>query len=90
VNPAGYAPAQLRHAYGVDRVSADGTGQILRIVDAFDDPTAASDLQTFITAFGLRPMNGLPGRPACTVAAGPHPCTAANYSDLWYQWLPDY
>jgi len=72
--PAGYTPAQIRHAYGLDQVSNTGAGQIIAIVDAYDDPTAARDLQTFIDKFGLATMNGLPNRPACTVARGPHPC----------------
>jgi len=72
--PTGYSPAQMRHAYGFDQVAADGGGQVIGIVDASDDPTVASDLQTFIGQFGLRALNGLPGMPACTVAAGPHPC----------------
>src|SRR5438445_3364229 len=70
----GYSPAQIRHAYGFDQLAADGSGQVMGIVDASDDPTVASDLQTFIGQFGLRALNGLPGSPTCTVAAGPHPC----------------
>ncbi len=73
-SPTGYSPAQIRHAYGFDLLAGDGRGPIIGIVDAFDDPTAASDLQTFITTFGLPSMNGLPNTPSCTVAAGPHPC----------------
>ncbi len=72
--PTGYSPAQIRHAYGFDQLAADGSRQVIGIVDASDDPTVASDLQTFIGQFGLRALNGLPGSPTCTVAAGPHPC----------------
>lgn len=72
--PTGYSPAQIRHAYGFDQLAADGSGQVIGIVDASDDPTVASDLQAFIGQFGLRALNGLPGSPSCTVAAGPHPC----------------
>lgn len=72
--PTGYTPDQIRHAYGIDLVPADGTGQVIGLIDAYDAPTAAHDLQTFITSFNLRHMNGLPGTPPCTVAAGPHPC----------------
>src|SRR5229473_507666 len=72
--PVGYSPAQIRHAYGFDQLAADGSGQVIGIVDASDDPTVASDLQTFIGQFGLRALSGLPGSPTCTVAAGPHPC----------------
>ncbi len=72
--PTGYTPTQVRHAYGFDQLAQNGSGQVIGIVDAFDDPTAASDLEVFITQFGLPQLNGLPGQPACTVAAGPHPC----------------
>ncbi len=77
--PAGYSPAQIRHAYGFDQLSSDGTGQVIALVDAYDDPTVASDLQTFIGAFGLRSMYGLPGTAPCTVASGPHPCFQQVY-----------
>jgi hypothetical protein len=50
---AGYFPAQMRHAYGFDQLSADGTGQTIAIVDAFDDPNITSDLNTFSSQFGL-------------------------------------
>jgi subtilase family serine protease len=54
----GLTPAQMRHAYGVDSISlngitGDGRGQTIAIVDAYDDPTAASDLHAFDQAFGL-------------------------------------
>jgi len=73
-SPTGYSPAQIRHAYGFDLLSQDGGGQTIGIIDAFDDPTAASDLETFIGAFSLANMYGLPNQQACTIAAGPHPC----------------
>lgn len=54
----GLTPAQMRHAYGVDSINfngitGDGAGQTIAIVDAYDDPTAASDLQAFDRALGL-------------------------------------
>lgn len=79
-SPTGYSPSQIRHAYGFDTLSNTGSGQIIGIVDAFDDPTAASDLKTFITTFGLTMMNGLPGTPSCSVSAGPHPCFQKVYA----------
>jgi hypothetical protein len=58
-----YSPIQIRHAYGFDRVqfgdashalvSGNGTGQTIGIVDAFDDPTIASDLAFFDSYWGL-------------------------------------
>nr|WP_167111939.1 S53 family peptidase [Amycolatopsis viridis] len=41
--PCGYTPAQLRSAYGVDGVRADGTGTTVAIVDAFASPTLYAD-----------------------------------------------
>ncbi len=70
----GYGPSQIRSAYGFNLLSQTGAGQVIGVVDAFDDPTAATDLETFIGNFGLANMNGLPGQALCTVAAGPHPC----------------
>ncbi len=56
----GYTPDQIRHAYGFDQISflngsvpANGKGQTIAIVDAYDDPTAAGDLQTFSQTFNL-------------------------------------
>ncbi len=51
--PTGTTPTQIRHAYGFDQLSYDGTGQTIAIVDAYDDPNIASDLQQFDAKFGL-------------------------------------
>ncbi|MCU1680083.1 MAG: hypothetical protein JWQ81_822 [Amycolatopsis sp.] len=55
--PAGcYGPAQVRAAYGVDKLAKfglDGTGRTIVIVDAFQSPTIQGDLATFDTLFGL-------------------------------------
>src|SRR2546422_229985 len=53
-----FTPAQIRHAYGFDQVAFNGAGQTIAIVDAYDDPTIASDLAKFSSTFGL-PQNGL-------------------------------
>lgn len=80
-SPVGYTPAQIRQAYGFDQLANDGAGQIIAIVDAFDDPSAAADLQTFINAFGLQTMNGLPGTATCTVGSGAStPCFQKVYA----------
>jgi hypothetical protein len=60
--PLGLTPAQIRGAYGIssisfDGITGDGTGQTIAIVDAYDDPNAASDLNAFSTAFGLPTFN---------------------------------
>ncbi|HVX84024.1 MAG TPA: proprotein convertase P-domain-containing protein [Phycisphaerae bacterium] len=51
-------PAQIRHAYGIDQVFfgsvvGDGTGQTIAIIDAYDYPTAQTDLHAFDEQFGL-------------------------------------
>jgi hypothetical protein len=63
-----YTPAQIRHAYGFDRITlpggqvGDGAGQTIAIVDAYDDPKlvgtkdpnfAQSDLARFDQYFNL-------------------------------------
>ncbi|OWK43117.1 MBG domain-containing protein [Fimbriiglobus ruber] len=56
--PEGLTPDQIRHAYGIDAIpsfngaTADGAGQTIAIVVAFQDPTIASDLAGFDSAFG--------------------------------------
>ena len=54
-----YIPSQIRHAYGIDQVSQDGTGQTIAIIDAYDATAAAvaSDLDKFDTQFGLPAAN---------------------------------
>jgi subtilase family serine protease len=63
INPAlavsGYGPSDLDSAYNVPTTL--GGGKTVAIVDAYDDPNAASDLSTYRSNFGL---------PACTTASG--------------------
>jgi Putative Ig domain len=50
----GYGPTQLQAAYGLTSASAaDGSGTTVAVVDAYDDPTAASDLAAYRSAAGL-------------------------------------
>ena len=54
----GYTPAEIRTAYGFNNVSfgsttANGAGQTIAIVDAYNDPNIASDLATFDAEFGI-------------------------------------
>jgi PKD domain len=52
VGPAGgYTPADLASAYGVN--PAGGSGQTVAVVDAFNDPSALADLDTFDKNYGL-------------------------------------
>jgi hypothetical protein len=58
-SPDGFTPVQVAHAYAFDQIKAggvtqaDGSGQTIAIVDAFDDPTIAGDLAAFDQQFGL-------------------------------------
>jgi subtilase family serine protease len=56
-----YTPLQVRHAYGFDQVTNQGAGQVIGIVDAYDDPNVEADLGVFNRQFGL---------PACTSSNG--------------------
>jgi subtilase family serine protease len=57
--PTGLGPTQIQSAYKLAGLNA--SGRTVAIVDAFNDPKAASDLATFRQAYGL---------PACTTANG--------------------
>ncbi len=60
----GFTPSQLQAAYeaqGSYPGSAAGSGETVAVVNAFDDPNAASDLAAYRTQYGLT---------ACTVADG--------------------
>jgi subtilase family serine protease len=50
----GYGPAQLQAAYNLAAAAtADGKNSTVAVVDAYDDPTAASDLAVYRAAAGL-------------------------------------
>ncbi len=57
--PNGFGPADLRSAYNL--TSTGSAAMTVAIIDAYDDPTAESDLATYRSTFGL---------PACTTANG--------------------
>jgi subtilase family serine protease len=59
--PTGLAPATIKSAYSFPTSSTAGAGKTIAIVDAYDDPTAESDLAVFSSQYGL---------PACTTANG--------------------
>lgn len=57
-SPSGLTPAMLRRAYGIDQIKfgsvvGNGAGQTIAIIDAYDFPTALSDLHAFDRAFGF-------------------------------------
>jgi subtilase family serine protease len=57
--PSGLGPANLHSAYNLP--STGGSGLTVAVVDAYNDPNAASDLATYRSTYGLS---------ACTVASG--------------------
>lgn len=62
IGPSGYHPSDLQTAYALKTLAVtNGKGIRVAIVDAFDDPNAASDLAVYRAKFGL---------PPCTVANG--------------------
>lgn len=60
-SPVGLTPAQMKAAYGFSTSSTSGADTTIAIVDAYNLPTAESDLNVFSSQFGL---------PACTTANG--------------------
>lgn len=55
--PHGLFPSQIKAAYGLNATPNQGQGQIIGIVDAFDNPNAESDLQVYDTQFNLPVCN---------------------------------
>jgi hypothetical protein len=53
---AGWAPSDLQAAYDLPSLSK-GSGQIVAIVDAYDNPNVASDLAAYRSHYGLPPAN---------------------------------
>jgi subtilase family serine protease len=49
----GLTPAQIRRAYGFDRIENGGRGQVIAIVVPFDHPRIEQDLARFSRAFDL-------------------------------------
>jgi subtilase family serine protease len=78
-----YDPFQMRKAYGIDSLIAngyDGRGKTIVIVDAFSDPNIASQLDTFDSYYGLPAVNAGAGSPSFTVVA---PDGAPPYNAGW-------
>jgi MYXO-CTERM domain-containing protein len=57
--PQGLGPSDFRSAYGLP--TSGGGGRTVAIVDAYDAPTAESDLATYRSAFGLPPCTSANG-----------------------------
>jgi subtilase family serine protease len=78
--PTGLSPATTRHAYGFDLITNQGAGQIIGIVDAYDDPNIESDLGVFDSQFGLPPCTTSNGCFQKIYASGSRPNTNAGWS----------
>ena len=59
--PQGITPSEMGEIYGFHLVTNQGLGQVIGIVDAYDDPNIEADLAVFSTEFEL---------PACTTSNG--------------------
>ncbi|HUI88940.1 MAG TPA: S53 family peptidase [Anaerolineales bacterium] len=59
--PTGLSPATIQSVYNFPTSLTAGSGKTVALVDAYDDPTAESDLGVFDSKYGL---------PACTTANG--------------------
>ena len=60
-SPTGLSPGTIESAYLFSTSLTAGVGKTIAIVDAYDDPSAESDLGVFSSTYGL---------PACTTANG--------------------
>jgi hypothetical protein len=78
--PAGYSPPQLR-AYL--RLRADGAGQTIAVVDAYDNPYAARDLAIFSRQFGLPLPCGPAVTARCFSFTRVHPAGFAGVDPGW-------
>jgi len=58
--PSGYGPSDLQSAYSLPSATA-GSGKTVAVVDAYNDPDAEADLQTYRAQYGL---------PVCDTANG--------------------
>lgn len=54
-SPGGLGPDTIKTVYGYTTSSTAGGGQTIAIVDAYNDPSAESDLGVFTTQYGLAP-----------------------------------
>ncbi len=75
-SPTGLPPSAIQSVYnlsGLAPTSDAGSGQVIAIVDAYNDPNALSDLNTFNTAYGYPAMS------TCTSLSQSTPCFEYAY-----------
>ena len=89
--PPGLSPHEIRHAYGLDQVvfcqgkhqiHANGAGQTIAIVDAYDAPNIDHDLRVFSQKFHL-PTTDANGKFVLTKATTTPPPRFTTA--LWWQ-----
>lgn len=56
INPCGYTPAQIRGAYGLNKVKQTGRTATVAVIDAYASPTIEKDLATYSATHGLPAM----------------------------------
>jgi len=76
-----FTPTQIRHAYGIDQIAGDGSGQTIAIVDAYDDPSVATDFAQFNTTYGVSGSGQLTKVNQSGSTTGPFP----SYNTGWAQ-----
>jgi hypothetical protein len=79
--PYGKSPTTIRSAYGLgaygsttitfNGVQANGAGQTIALIDAYNYPSALTDLNAFSTYFGLPTLTNNTSLSTLNVAAGP-------------------
>jgi subtilase family serine protease len=75
--PTGYGPTQFHAAYALPATASKA--QTIAIVDAYDDPTIASDLNAYDSAYGL-PCNGCFQKLNQNGQAGPYPSSNSGWA----------
>jgi hypothetical protein len=87
----GYGPSDLQSAYNLASSSAtDGAGETVAVVDAYNDPTAVSDLAAYRSAWGLPACDTSTGDGCLSVVnqegeSSPLPPTAPSYDDWTFE-----
>jgi len=79
----GYAPSQVRSAYGVTSSGMTGKGQTVAVVDAYAAPTMLKDANQYAKVTGDKPFAAGQYRqflPSTFTDVGPNQCDAAG----WY------
>jgi subtilase family serine protease len=53
LSPTGLSPSAIKSVYGYQSLGEAGAGETIALVDAYNDPDAASNLETFSREYGL-------------------------------------